>query len=170
MNQSKYYNGLRSVGRNLARRVNKTYDELVEDWRNDGKRDIDVRPSFERTIYQSSGWMEVHVKTDSLKYRYVDLGTKQHPIVPRPENTLGLLIFPKEYTPRTTVGSLEKREGGKNLAGPWVYTNYVDHPGNEPRNFELPIIEEQKPLVLDELQEFLSKTVAKLIETETKVI
>ena len=147
----------------LATRVNKTYDELVSDWRDDRDREIDVRPEFKQSFSKKrNGWL-LEVKTDSEKYRYVDLGTDRHDIPPRPDNPTGLLVFPRNFTPRTTVGSLQKRSGGK--SGPLVFTPYVkDHPGNKARNFEAPIIKEQIPLVLKDLRKGLKK--AMVVETE----
>lgn len=151
-----------SSAKNLAKRVHNTYDELVADWRDDRDRDIDVRPEFDESISKKPKGILVEVKTSNLKYRFVDLGTGEHPIDPRPNNPTGLLIFPRNFTPRTTVGSLQKRSGGK--SGPLVFTPHVEHPGNKARNFELPIIEEQKPLITKDFYKNMGKALK--VETE----
>ena len=159
---------VKKIGRNLAKRVHQTYDDLVSDWKDDGGRDgLDSKPEFVEKITQTSNKMVVSVKTDSLKYKYVDLGTDPHPIDPRPENTSGLLVFPSgEYTPRTRVGSLQTRSGGKDWNSPMVFTGHVErHPGNEARNFEKPINEEQIPLVIEDAKKELGKQIK--IETES---
>jgi hypothetical protein len=139
------------TARDLGKRVHRAYGELTSDWRTDGARPIDVPVIFEERVSRSSDRVTVTVKTDSLKYRFVDLGTEPHPIEPRPENLTGLLKFPSEFTPRTTVKSLAKKDGGKNWGGTWTMTPHVEHPGiKEPRHFEVPIIKEQIPIVKKE--------------------
>lgn len=170
VNKADFNKALRDIGDRLAKRVHKTYDELVVNWRNDRDRDIDVRPLFVEKITVSARGMKVEVKTDSLKYRFVDLGTRPHEINPRPENKYGLLIFPKEFTPKTTPQVLGYDSGaGKNWDGPFIRTPHVEeHPGiKEPRMFEIPIIEEQIPIVTRDIVSTLSVKLKKLVETET---
>jgi len=94
----------------------------------------------------------VEVKTDSLKYRYVDLGTEPHPITPRPSNKSGMLVFGSTFKARTKPGVLRTGDGGK--SGMTVFTPYVKHPGiKEPRNFEATIDKEQIPLIKEDLRE-----------------
>lgn len=157
----------KKVARKLAWRVHRTYDELTSDWRKDGARDIDVPVVFNPKITKKAKGILVEVKTESLKYRYVDLGTKSHTITPRPDNKLGLLIFPSEYKPKTSVKSLNKVEGGKDMSSPWLFVKRVEHPGNEGRDFESPIIDEQKPKVIKDLKDSLDNIIK--IETETYV-
>jgi hypothetical protein len=139
------------TARDLGKRVHRAYNELTSDWRTDYARgEIDAPVVFEESVRRSSDRITLTVKTDSDKYRYVDLGTEKHPIPPRPDNPTGMLMFPAEFTPRTAVKSLEKRSGGKKWKGPWTTTPYVMHPGNDARHFEVPIIEEQIPIVMKE--------------------
>jgi hypothetical protein len=152
------------AGKDLAKRVHKTYDELVADWKDDRKREIDVRPSFDETVRKTTAGVRVEVKTDSKKYRYVDLGTDPHPITAN--NPSGLLKFPRGYTPKTQVRSLSvNSSGGKHMSGPWAMTPEVKHPGNDARQFEAPIIEEQKPLVIIDLKKYIKSELK--VETET---
>lgn len=146
---------VKSAAKDLTKRVHNTYRKLVSDWRDDGARDIDVKPEFDESVTKKSDGVLAEVKTDSLKYRFVDLGTKRHNIDPRPDNPTGLLTFPKGFTPRTTVRSLGKSSGGKDYQGPWITTPSVKHPGSDARHFEAPIIEEQTPLVIADLRKYI---------------
>jgi len=152
-----------TAGKDLAKRVHKTYDNLVSDWRDDGARDIDVKPVFDESVSKKSKGLLVEVKTNNLKYRFVDLGTPPHEIAPKPDNPSGLLTFPSGFTPRTTVKSLQKRTGGK--SGPLIFTPHVDHPGSEGRNFEAPIIEEETPIVIADLKKYIKKELRVEVET-----
>jgi hypothetical protein len=158
--------GFKQTGKDLAKRVHKTYNELVADWKDDRKREIDVRPEFTESVTRKGGGILVEVKTDSEKYRYVDLGTEAHTITARPENPSGLLRFPRGYTPKTQVRSLSvNASGGKHMSGLWAIAKEVEHPGNKARQFEAPIIEEQKPIVVVDLKKYLKDKIK--VETET---
>lgn len=135
---------LKDVGGKLADRVSDTYEELTGDWKQDGERPIDTPVIFQKELTRDSGGLLVEVKTNSLKYRYVDLGTEPHPIYPKQEG--GLLVFPSKYTPRTKPGVLKTGSGGKDYSSPIIFTRYVKrHPGiKEPRNFEEKINKQQK--------------------------
>ena len=142
------------VGKRLAKRVHRSYDDLTSDWRGDYARgDIDAPVIFNEKISQNKERTLVEVKTDSDKYRYVDLGTEAHPIKARPDNPTGVLVFSSQFTPRTSVKSLTTKSGGK--SGPLIFTTTVDHPGVEARHFEHPIIIEQTPVVTKELMRAL---------------
>ena len=163
--QKDFLDASEKTARDLGKRVHRAYNELTSDWRTDGKRPIDVPVIFEERVSRGSNRITLTVKTDSEKYRYVDLGTEAHPIDPRPENPTGLLKFPSEFTPRTSVRSLSKRNGGKNWSGPWTITPHVEHLGNDARHFEAPIIEEQIPIVKKEWVINVKKAIK--IETES---
>jgi hypothetical protein len=167
---SEKYNGdkvLRDIGSKLAKRVHNTYTELTGDWKQDGQREIDTPVNFQEKITKDSNGMLVEVKTDSLKYRYVDLGTEAHPIEPRPNNARGLLVFSSKFTPRTKPGDLKTGSGGKDTGSPTVFTPYVNHPGiKEPRNFEAAINQEQMPIIMDDLKAGLSKIVGASYKVE----
>ena len=159
---------LTEIGKRLATRVNQTYYELTSDWRTDYARgEIDAPVVFTKKITWTHKGMTVEVKTDSLKYRFVDLGTEPHPIDPKPypENPHGYLVFPEFFEPRTYVQSLEKNpSGGKDWDGPTIWTRHVDHPGSEGRDFEHPIYVEQTPIIIDELRRVLGDNMK--VETE----
>jgi len=141
------------VGKRLAKRVHRSYDDLTSDWRGDYARgDIDAPVIFGEKISQNKERTLVEVKTDSDKYRYVDLGTERHDISPRSPD--GVLVFGSQFTPRTSVKSLATKSGGK--SGSLIFTAYVkDHPGVKARHFEHPIIIEQTPIVTKELKKAL---------------
>lgn len=146
---------IRTAATNLGKRVHKQYDDLTGQWNDPPQFDEKVNVRATRTI--------VEVKTLNNKYRWVDLGTSPHPIDPRPENTTGLLVFQAGYTPSTTPRSLKTRSSSR--SGPTIFTPHVDHPGSEPRHFEVPIAKEQKPLVKDELIKLIKNNLK--IGTET---
>ena len=151
---------IRSVAYSLNSRVGKTYDNLTGSWRD--------KPEFNMKVTTRGSVTTSEVKTGNAKYLWIDLGTKAHPIDPRPENPHGFLVFGKGYTagtkPRSLTPSRPKRGG--NL----VFTRHVEHPGIEPRHFEIPIYEEQKPIVVKELQKALGDYIGKAIKVSRENI
>jgi len=152
--RQRFMSGLKKVGENLASRVDKTYDELTGEW-NDP-------PEFYKTVSTNANGMRVEVKTPNLKYRFVDLGTKPHPIQPLPPGSF--MVFQKDYTPVTKVQSLKSTPGGK--SGDFIFAKQIDHPGSEARNFEIPINKEQIPLVIKDFYDIMEKFKAFILETE----
>lgn len=146
---------IRKTAENLGRRVHQQYDDLTGEW-NDP-------PVFEETVNVRNTRTILEVKTTNSKYRWVTLGTQEHDIKPRPDNPYGLLIFQKNYRAGTTPRSLATRKPKR--SGPTVFSKGFVHPGSEPRHFEIPIAEEQKPLVRDEMKSLLKQSVK--IETES---
>lgn len=146
---------VKKAATNLGKRVGKQYDELTGNW-NDP-------PEFTQRVDARATRTTVEVKTLNKKYRWVNLGTKPHPIDPKPDNPIGLLVFQKDYTAATRPRSLETRRATK--SGPTIFAKHVEHPGSEPRHFEIPIIEEQKPLTREEFRDLLKATIK--IEMET---
>jgi len=153
--QQKFMNRMRQIGNKLADRVHHTYGELTTYWH-------DV-PQFTKNVQVSPNEMIVKVQTTNLKYRFVDLGTKAHPITPK---NAPMLVFPLKYTSVTKVESLHTRHGGKDYNGPWIHTDHVEHKGTQARNFEKPINEEQIPLVQKDFNEIMKHF--KLITLETE--
>jgi len=93
------------------------------------------QPEFKARRY---GWLvkgshaiSVQVWTDDPVWRYVDEGTKPHPI--RPKKRGGVLAFPSMFKPKTQPRSLKSGAGAS--GGPVVITQAVEHPGTEARNF-----------------------------------
>jgi hypothetical protein len=77
------------------------------------------------------------VKTDSKVYRFVDLGTKPHVIVPRVKT---ILKFAVGGSPKTKVRTLKSYSGklGKTIA--WAHR--VNNPGIKARQFSIRVGEE----------------------------
>jgi hypothetical protein len=75
--------------------------------------------------------VEVLVGTDDEIYRYVDEGTRPHPIFPVRAKALA---FPSGYSAKTTPGVIGSKPGGG--FGPTVFAAYVYHPGTEARHFD----------------------------------
>lgn len=154
---------IKGVAKNLNNRIGRTYDAITETWEN--------KPYFKKSIGASvlgksvftKGAIYASVTTDSDIYRYVTLGTEPHPIDPRPDNPTGLLIFQRNFKPKTKVGVLESSEGGK--FGPFIFTDHVEHPGVEARDYESVIIKEQIPLIEKDLFEALKKQIRLDVET-----
>jgi hypothetical protein len=161
--KSRFEREIKGVGDRLNDRVSKTYDDITETWKNKPVFTKKVGASVVGGILSSSGAIYASVTTDSDIYWYVTKGTKPHPIDPKPGNTRGLLIFQREYTPKTSPRKLNSVPGGK--SGPWRLTSHVDHPGSEARNFEAEIIEQQKPLIEKDLREALNRQISIDVET-----
>jgi hypothetical protein len=75
-------------------------------------------PKFDR-----AGDMVVRVWTTSLKYMWVDLGTKEHVITPKPSNKMHTLAFQKGFTPKTQPRVLASGPGDRR--DPWVRRKQV---------------------------------------------
>jgi len=60
------------------------------------------------------------------------------------------LAFPSAFTPKSTPGSLAAGSGGS--GGTTVFTPYVNHPGIEPRRFDLIIKKERTPWFKREME------------------
>lgn len=75
--------------------------------------------------------MEARVWTDDPRFRWLDEGTRPHVIRPKREG--GVLVFPSQFTPKTSPQRLESRPGGS--SGELVFTKVVHHPGTKARNY-----------------------------------
>lgn len=122
---------LRETGKKLKAEFAKT----TESWTGD-------RPDFEVEIgaeaasayvecYPSGGWGRV-------KWRMLDEGTREHPIVPRRAR---VLRYQREFTPKTIPRRLTSRPGGK--SGAYVTRLAVLHPGNAPREWSRTLGEQE---------------------------
>ena len=106
--------------------------------------------TFKARKFISSDSIRVNVfPTGSGKeiYTYVTKGTRPHKIIAK---NAPALRFRTNYASRTRPGSISSNGPGK-ATGPWRATISVDHPGNEARNFE--------GQVLDQEQTYFSRTV-----------
>lgn len=116
-------NAIRDVGR----KVKKDFEATVKTWEH--------KPEFEMLISLIGG-PTVLVATDDEIYRYVDEGTKPHPIfagVYTGKSDKKVLAFPSIFKPKTTPNVIGSGPGFK--GGDTVLRPYVNHPGTKPRNF-----------------------------------
>lgn len=125
-------NALRAEGREIRRDFWKT----TRTWKHKPK--FEMKVSLKRAVSEGS----VEVFTDSEIYRWVNDGTKPHPMGPiRPRRPGGSLRIPTGGTRvKTTPGRLGSRRGGSK--GPYVFaksTKRFLHPGTRPRLFNVAI-------------------------------
>jgi hypothetical protein len=86
--------------------------------------------SFYVVIHKSGGDYAIVAGTDNLIYKFVDSGTKAHPIRAKRSK---YLTFRGGYTAKTRVNIIGSREGGAD--GDWAKKQEVQHPGFPGRNF-----------------------------------
>lgn len=118
-----FLNGMRAVGRD----VKKDYERTTKTW--------SEKPEFEILISLVGG-PTVLVATNSLVYKWVDEGTRPHPIfagIYTGKSNKRTLVFPGTFSAKTIPGVLDSRAGSR--GGDTVFTPYVQHPGTEPRGF-----------------------------------
>lgn len=149
-NKTSFVSDMRKMGNELATRVKGTYDnEVMDTWKSKARFVKDVKASQTLTT--------VKVKTGSNVYRYLTQGTNPHIIAPKEDNPTGLLSYQVDFTPKTVVGELKSRPGGK--SGAYINLPIVEHPGNEARNYEELIIDEQLPWIRDYFYKVLLSTI-----------
>ena len=151
---------IRSVAYSLNSRVGKTYNDLTGSWED--------KPEFDMKVTTRGNVTTSEVKTGNAKYIWVDLGTKAHAIDPKPTNPHGFLVFRKGYKAGTKPRSLSSSKPKR--SGDLVFTRHVEHPGSEARHFEIPIYEEQKPIIVKELQKALGDHIRKHIKVSRENI
>ena len=149
-NKTSFVSSMRKMGNELATRVKGTYDnEVMDTW--------ESKANFVKDVKASQALTSVKVKTDSNVYRYLTRGTEPHTIEPKEDNPTGLLSYQVDFTPKTIVGTLKSKPGGK--SGAYISVPIVEHPGNEARNYEELIIDEQLPWIRDYFTKVLLSTI-----------
>ena len=151
---------IRSVAYSLNSRVGKTYNDLTGSW-ND-------KPEFDMKVTTRGNVTTSEVKTGNLKYRWIDLGTGPRDIVPRKDNPTGMLVFHGPYKAATKPRSLVSRKksvGTSKFVLPIVRNHEI-----KARHFEIPIYEEQKPIIVKELQKSLGDHIRKHIKVSRENI
>ncbi len=96
------------------------------------------RPTVNVDVHVHPQRLDIVVETDQL-YRYVDLGTRPHVILPR---HAPMLHFLSDYQPKTVPGVLGSGSGG--AYGEDVFARRVHHPGTEARGFTKRIFAEAR--------------------------
>ena len=86
-----------------------------------------TQPSFELQHERTGRW---GVKTDSDVYKWVDRGTKRHPIAAR---NAPYLVWHTPFTAKTTPNVIASASGS--YGNVWHSAKQVMHPGTKPRNF-----------------------------------
>jgi len=111
----------------ISRGILKDFQETTKTWAK--------KPKFDM-LYDLKGGPTVLIGTDDEIYRYVDEGTKPHPIfagIYTGKSDKMVLAFPSIFKPKTTPNVIGSGPGFK--GGDTVLRPYVNHPGTKPRNF-----------------------------------
>lgn len=74
------------------------------------------------------------------KWRWVSGGTQRHDITPKKAK---YLKFGSGYVPKTLPGGTFAKSGNGEYIGGDVFTQHVDHPGIDARNFEQDVVDEK---------------------------
>lgn len=90
------------------------------------------------------------IGTDDLIYKFVDGGTKSHPITTK---NAPMLVFQAGYRAKTRVKVIGSSQGGK--FGPTVHKKEVNHPGTEAREFTKEIAKKWQKLLPNIIQRAL---------------
>jgi len=124
------------------------YDKTHETW----NHKVEFGTEFKDTVKES----RVTVSTQDDVYRWVNSGTKDHPIEAKRGE---FLIFQKFYTPRTKpnwIGS-----GSSSYSGPIQKRRQVHHPGiREPRLFDVAVTEEMRKILPEWIRVELARTLS----------
>lgn len=104
-----------------AEAVQADYQKTVKTWTN--------KPVFK---IKPEGKFAVFVGTSDTIYGYVELGTRPHII--RPKRAKALRFNSAGFKPKTTPSQLTAVSGSP-ASPPTVYTQEVNHPGTQARNF-----------------------------------
>lgn len=131
---------LRSTGQELKT----SHDKVTRDWTH--------RPTFRSQTTNTPAFKSVKIVPQGqhkLIWKYVDLGTKPHPIPLSPKAT-GFLKFQTGYSARTAPVAKFNQGTGRKF-GAWVTVKTVKHPGNKPRKFSETFLEELSPSFEDRI-------------------
>lgn len=127
-------NAMRKAGTTIK----KDFEKTTETW--------EKKPEFELVISLRKPGPAILVDTDNEIYRYVNDGTKPHPIfagIFTGKSKKRVLSFPSQFTPKTKVRQLRSFRGFK--GGPNVQRPFVQHPGTEARRFDEVIRKKRTP-------------------------
>jgi len=133
---------IRAAADEAAKGILADFEATTKTWKRKVKfvKEVDTRVSP----------VQVLVGTDDPIYRYVDEGTKPHPIfagIYTGKSKAKALSFQwagkGSYTPKTKPGVIGSRAGGP--SGPFVAVPYVMHPGTDAREFDITIQKAWEP-------------------------
>lgn len=131
-------------------RVQKQYRGLTHSWENKVRFELDVEISDNRVFF------EVFTQ-DELFWLLDESGAEPHFIAARRAPTLR---FRENFTPKTSVGSLESFAGGK--TGNYVTPFGVTHPGFEARKWSKEISIQLEKSMLQDIETAMSKVIGEL--------
>ena len=116
-----------------GKEIQKDFEATTKTWKH--------KPQFVKEVDVKTSPVQVLVGTDDEIYRYVDEGTKPHPIfagIYTGKSNKKALAFQwggkGSYKAKTSPGVIGSRSGGP--SGPFVAFPYVQHPGTKARNFD----------------------------------
>jgi hypothetical protein len=125
-----------------AKQIEKDFEATTKTWKH--------KPKFVKEVDVRTSPVQVLVGTDDEIYRYVDEGTKPHPIfagIYTGKSNKKALAFqwggPGSYRAKTSPGVIGSKAGGP--TGPMVAFPFVQHPGTNPRNFDETIQKKWEP-------------------------
>jgi len=125
-----------------AKDIQKDFEATTKTWNH--------KPKFVKEVDVKTSPVQVLVGTDDEIYRYVDEGTKPHPIfagIYTGKSNKKALAFQwggkGSYRAKTSPGVIGSKAGGP--SGPFVAFPYVMHPGTKPRNFDITIQKKWEP-------------------------
>lgn len=122
-----------------GKEIKKDFEATTKTWNH--------KPQFVKEVDTKASPVQVLVGTDDEIYRYVDEGTKPHPIfagIYTGKSNKRALAFPSAFTPKTKPNVIGSSQGSK--GGSMVVVPYVQHPGTEPRNFDKVILRKWEPI------------------------
>lgn len=136
--------------------IKKDFEKTTATWEH--------KPEFKVSTSVVGPGPAVEVTTDDDIYRFVNDGTKPHPIfagIFTGKSKKKALVFqwggPGTYTAKTVPGVIGSRGGGP--SGDIVKRAYVQHPGTEARRFDQDIEEMWRPKFKAEIEQALRDAV-----------
>lgn len=115
-------------------------------------RTWDHKPAFDVTITHTANDYVITAGTDDLIYKFVEGGTKAHPIEPVRSR---YLRFQTGYRRKTRIGIIGSWPGGP--TGPFTYRQRVFHPGTKPRKFISKIQKRRQVTIQQEVSQAIAK-------------
>lgn len=112
-----------------------------------------------KTAARKGDSLEGSVTTSSKIYKYVAMGTKPHVIKPK---NAKVLKFKSIYKPKTRINTIGSSTGG--ASGDDVFSQGVQHPGTEARNFHLEIAKRRQT----NIQNYMTAAVMHAIKASRK--
>lgn len=130
----KYRNRVSST--KVAKEAKRLFDSTTRSWSR--------RPKF--YIKDSYGSDFIEIGTDDELYAMINDGVPAHVIIAR-GGRRGVMSFQREYSAKTSPRVIGSRSGGK--SGNVVTTNFVWHPGIDPREFADEIMKRTDKMFID---------------------